>query len=233
MIRLIFAFLISFVPTLLVGQIEVSVWTDQAVYHYGDTVAITVSAYNPTADTIVLNFLSSLQASYIVDNFDFSQHVGSIPVLTNRVIPPHQSYSWNNLGYPYGNLGWPLLSIGTHTLIGEVVGYGRSDTLLIIVGPATSIRDNVQWTASSSLGQNYPNPFNGTTWIPFTVSTPARVTLVLCNTLGQRIRTIFEGYSSSGTHLVKVDINELASGVYWCRLETGTKAQTVKLVLSK
>ncbi|MCJ7447158.1 MAG: T9SS type A sorting domain-containing protein [Bacteroidales bacterium] len=83
------------------------------------------------------------------------------------------------------------------------------------------------------LGQNYPNPFNGVTWVPFTLALPGRVKIDVLNFLGQSVRTILNDYYTSGSHLVRVDLNDVSNGLYWCRLETGGRAQTIRLVLSK
>ena len=96
----------------LLAQIEVGVWTDKPTYDFGDTIAITITAYNPTSDTVILSFTSSCQANYIIDDFNFYGHIGCLTVLTSQTIPPFRSFSWDYWKYPYGNSGWPLLSAG-------------------------------------------------------------------------------------------------------------------------
>lgn len=77
------------------GQVEVGVWTEKSTYNYGDTIAITVTAYNPTADTLILQFGSTCQANYIIDDFNFYYHIGCAMVLTARRIPPFRTVSWD------------------------------------------------------------------------------------------------------------------------------------------
>lgn len=215
------------------GQVEVGVWTEKSTYNYGDTIAITVTAYNPTADTLILQFGSTCQANYIIDDFNFYYHIGCAMVLTARRIPPFSTVSWDYLKYPMYASGWPSLSVGTHFVVGEVIGYTRSDTLVISVTSVNSVSLDNSMVTSFKLGQNYPNPFNGTTSIPFTVSNPGRVVIGLYNSLGQKIRPLFNNYCQLGSYLVKVELNNEPSGVYWCRLQYGGKVQTTKLILSK
>ena len=79
------------------GQIQVGVWTDKPSYQYGDTIAITITAYNPAADTVVLHFGSVCQASYIFDNFNLFDILMCPAILTSRSIPPSGTASWNAL----------------------------------------------------------------------------------------------------------------------------------------
>jgi hypothetical protein len=58
------ALLVCAAYTSAFSQIQVGVWTDKTSYLSGDTVGITITAYNPGADTVVLNFGSSCQVSY-------------------------------------------------------------------------------------------------------------------------------------------------------------------------
>lgn len=76
-----------------------------------------------------------------------------------------------------------------------------------------------------SLAQNYPNPVSlavgGQTQIVFELPRRAAVQVVLYNTLGQRMRTLYEGERSAGGHVLGVDLSGLAPGVYVYRLSTG------------
>ena len=94
------------------------------------------------------------------------------------------------------------------------------------------------------LAQNYPNPFNSSTLIRYRLSAVGRpqtaVTLRVCNILGQEVRTLVDEPQSPGEYTAIWDGKdslggELASGVYFCKLEViddGLKATRArKLVL--
>jgi hypothetical protein len=227
------------------AQIEVGVWADRPSYEYGDTIAITVTAYNSTVDTVFLQFPSACQANYIIDDFNFYNHIFCLAIGTYRKIPPLGSISWDYLEYPLKSSGWPALSPGPHTVIGEVLGYARSDTLLILVTPVTSVLADNSHADHVLLGQNYPNPFNPTTTIKFSVPsgrdvareadgqipTTSFVTLKVFDLLGREVTTLVNEKMKPGSYHQLFDGSGLASGVYLYRLQAGTFVQTKKLLL--
>jgi hypothetical protein len=94
-----------------------------------------------------------------------------------------------------------------------------------------------------SLSQNYPNPFNPATTIRFKVEgerlkVPLPTTLKIYNVLGQLVRTLVDDEKLSGSYEVIWDGKdgqgkEVASGIYFCKLEVGNKNRTKKMVLMK
>ncbi len=89
---------------------------------------------------------------------------------------------------------------------------------------------------SFELHQNYPNPFNPGTVISYQLPRSAGVQLVIYNSIGQRVRTLVEGYRELGAHSTLWDGRDddgraLASGVYVYRLTAGAFSQARKMVL--
>ena len=84
------------------------------------------------------------------------------------------------------------------------------------------------------LSQNFPNPFNPTTNIQFTVPASGRALLKVYNTLGQEVATLFDGEATAGTnHQVQFNASNLASGIYFSRLEFDGRIQVKKMLLLK
>lgn len=83
------------------------------------------------------------------------------------------------------------------------------------------------------LYQNYPNPFNSSTKIVYYLPAPTEVTLILYNTLGEKIKTLDEGMKLAGNHEVILDDNTLSSGVYFYEFSTQNKAFSKKMILLK
>jgi hypothetical protein len=89
------------------------------------------------------------------------------------------------------------------------------------------------------LQPNYPNPFNPETNIRFEIpANPAnsKVKLVIYNNLGMEVRTLLNGTVEPGVHTVQWDGRnnygeQMASGVYFLRLQAGTFNQTQKMLL--
>ena len=83
------------------------------------------------------------------------------------------------------------------------------------------------------LAQNYPNPFNPTTKIRFDLSHTDQVTLKIYNIVGQEVATLVDGRLQAGTYEVPFDATQLASGVYFYKLNSSTQTETRKMVLLK
>lgn len=83
------------------------------------------------------------------------------------------------------------------------------------------------------LGQNYPNPFNPTTTIQFTLPLTARVLLTVADVQGRTVATLVDGYREAGRHEVTWDAGNLASGIYFCRMDAGAFTAAQKMMLVK
>ncbi len=84
------------------------------------------------------------------------------------------------------------------------------------------------------LSQNYPNPFNPATNIEFTLPTNGRATLKIFNSLGQEVATLFDEEAEAGKYnQVQFDASNLASGMYFSRLQFDGKVQLKKMLLIK
>ena len=88
--------------------------------------------------------------------------------------------------------------------------------------------------AQFALGQSYPNPFNGQVIIPFALAQAGKVELAVYDLLGQRVAVLVEGARTAGPHEVRWDAGihtDLASGVYFYRLQTANGVKVGKLIL--
>jgi hypothetical protein len=88
-----------------------------------------------------------------------------------------------------------------------------------------------------ALLQNYPNPFNPETTIPFALAQRSQVTLKVFDLLGRNVATLVNGAMNAGQHSVSWNASQLASGLYFYRLEATagdkTYQSTRKLMLMK
>lgn len=97
--------------------------------------------------------------------------------------------------------------------------------------------------SSYTLDQNYPNPFNAGTVIRFSVPQPendgmVNVRLSIYNVLGQAVRTLVDEPLDPGFHDVSWDGtsdngSNVASGIYFYRIQAGTFSHTKKMTLLK
>jgi hypothetical protein len=81
-----------------------------------------------------------------------------------------------------------------------------------------------------SLEQNYPNPFNPSTVITYQLPGTAPVRLRVFDLLGREVALLVNEQQSPGSHSVRFDGTELASGFYLYRLEAGTFVQSKKMI---
>jgi hypothetical protein len=77
----------------------------------------------------------------------------------------------------------------------------------------------------------FPNPFNSTTEISFNLSADAQIRLTIHDIQGRELAVLQDGNEIAGTHAVSWDATGLASGVYFCRLQSEGKTATVKLAM--
>ena len=84
-----------------------------------------------------------------------------------------------------------------------------------------------------ALEQNYPNPFNPTTTIKFTLPKNSNVKLAVYDILGRLVTKLVDGNLTAGYHTVQFNASNLASGVYFYRIEAGNFVQVKKLMLLK
>ncbi|MGA9365685.1 MAG: T9SS type A sorting domain-containing protein [Bacteroidota bacterium] len=84
-----------------------------------------------------------------------------------------------------------------------------------------------------SLGQNYPNPFNSTTSIEFSLPNAGFVRLSIFDLCGKKVCTVVEDGLPRGTYNVRWKPSNVATGIYFYRLEAGEIVQTRKSTLLK
>jgi len=88
------------------------------------------------------------------------------------------------------------------------------------------------------LTQNYPNPFNPTTKIKYTIPgvgdenfRPLQAQLIVYDILGRKVTTLVDEPKAPGNYEITFNASQLASGVYFYRLSSGSFNQTKKMVL--
>ena len=96
---------------------------------------------------------------------------------------------------------------------------------------ATDIQSD--WAYETALLGNFPNPFNPSTVIRYELSISGNVRLAVYDILGREVAVLAEGNNAAGSHQVRFDAANLASGLYVYRLEAGGRVFTKTLMLVK
>ncbi len=91
---------------------------------------------------------------------------------------------------------------------------------------------------SFSLSQNYPNPFNPETDISYALPTECNVKLTIYNVAGQNVRTLVDEHQTTGFKTIHWNGKdnagkELASGVYFYKIQAGAFTEARKMILMK
>jgi photosystem II stability/assembly factor-like uncharacterized protein len=104
------------------------------------------------------------------------------------------------------------------------------------------INNNTELPAGFKLYQNYPNPFNSETKISFSIPSwegygfsrgVGLVRLIVFDISGKEIETLVNKQLSPGTYSVIWNATDFPSGVYFCRLQSGSSVSVKKMVLIK
>lgn len=84
---------------------------------------------------------------------------------------------------------------------------------------------------SFKLWLNYPNPFNPNTTISYRIPSRGHVNLNVFDIRGKEVASLVDEVKKQGNYSLNWDASALPSGVYFCRIQSGIYAETIKMVL--
>jgi len=96
-----------------------------------------------------------------------------------------------------------------------------------------SVEDENQLPVVFSMEQNYPNPFNPSTKIKYSVPQSSNVVIKVFDILGNEVETLINEEKAIGTYELTWYAENLPSGIYFYRLQTGDFVETKKMVFMK
>ncbi len=85
--------------------------------------------------------------------------------------------------------------------------------------------------AEFKLDQNYPNPFNPSTVISYSLPEQSFVNIKVYNITGEEITTLVNGVQTEGHHQIVFNAKNIASGIYFLRMNAGNFNSTIKMNL--
>ncbi len=192
-----------------------------------DTVTIRVTSSGARAD---LDFTISADSSWI--SFDTADGTGPVTALTS-VSPQDVLVIFDTAG-----TGWVVGSIPSATI--TITSPDAAPTTIPVnITIVTDVPyDEEELPKTYALSQNYPNPFNPSTEIKFELPYRSHVTLTVYNVLGQKVITLIDADMQAGRYPVRWegtagDGKEVASGVYFYKLEADDFVSTKKMMLLK
>jgi len=78
---------------------------------------------------------------------------------------------------------------------------------------------------------SYPNPVRQQGTIEYALPEQKAVTLRVYDVLGRRVATLADGRKEAGRHTVRLETDNLSSGVYFGRLSAGDQTRTLKITV--
>lgn len=225
-----------------VGASTITLGTLQQTFEDDNTTNVAVTYDNSGGDVPLPIQLTSFAASVVRDNdvqvtwktaseinnygFEIYKRRGETGEWTRiafveghgTTVTP-QSYSHLDRGVAFGKYSYQVRQIdldGKSTALPEVD---------VTVGVAPG---------KFTLVQNYPNPFNPSTVIEFAVPQNGFATMKVYNIYGQEVATLFDGNAETGKiYTTRFSGSDLASGAYFCRLQSSGKTETKRMLLMK
>jgi len=112
-------------------------------------------------------------------------------------------------------------------------GYNESDPSNVVGIVINAMGSNDLMAYDYQLYQNYPNPFNPSTIISYQLKKAGMVTLKVYDVLGNEVSVLVNSFQSEGMHKVEFNSANLASGIYFYRIQTGEFNSIKKMVIIK
>jgi len=159
--------------------------------------------------------------------------------------PPNDSDQWRILltRYDYQRTGDKIVEISSWNQTDSrgfhvPEKFGR---IIFSTESVVSTRSNSRNTLQPNdifLITNYPNPFNSSTVVEFNVPLSSHIVIKIYNITGNEVITLFDKTVPPGTHQAMWNGkneygNELASGIYFVRIQSDYFNKTSKIILTR
>ncbi|GEM_PF-2802038 len=120
---------------------------------------------------------------------------------------------------------------GTSIYIAFARATGTIDNTL--VGTTTGITEKNLVPSAYALSQNYPNPFNPSTNFSYQVGKLSFVSVKIYDVLGREVATLVNESKQAGTYPATWNATGFGSGIYFCKMQSGSFTDTKKILLVK
>lgn len=193
---------------------------------YSRTIIINVSnfSFNP----------ASVTNAVVGDTIQWTRVEGSHTTTcdgTNGTIRPAGATPWdsplnsNNVTFKYR-----IQVEGTYNYVCTPHAPDMAGTIIATI---SSISQTNEIVRGYKLSQNYPNPFNPSTKISFSIPVNSLVLLKVYNNLGKEVETLLNKNLNASTYEIEWNSENLGSGIYYYKIETGNFTETKKMILTR
>ena len=131
----------------------------------------------------------------------------------------------------YPDSDWSLMAEAMLLDLGEEPSSSKKSMPPVELSQKTTGAENQHFSVAS-----YPNPFNSETQISYYLPCEAEVRIVICNILGEVVKTLVDERKQAGTHSVHwrgedTFGSDVSSGVYFCQITAGGFKKVTKMIL--
>ena len=197
-----------------------------------------------SGNTVITGFLGG---NVLYANFDTIQ----VQIFTQSAHCFLASYDPNGLitfarimggGSDDAGLGLALANDSTFYLTGTAQSSAPWDTILyvpccldpnLIVAKFHNTFNNINTGLSELVSTEFsifPNPFSNSTTLEFNFSNAKNVSINIYDITGRAVQNISIKEPIKGKNKIEIDLSKFKSGIYFCKLKSIEKTQTIKLV---
>ncbi|HYV91399.1 MAG TPA: T9SS type A sorting domain-containing protein [Chitinophagales bacterium] len=153
--------------------------------------------------------------------------------------------TYDSIAYPshtYSAAGFYTICLTIHDTTGctdsicidyDVQKLSAENTIVKVdvVDSIPSIPTNIQNPNALLSWSVFPNPTSGNSFVNYSLSTPATVSIVLYDVLGNKLQQLVNGNQEQGEHNVTIDARKLANGVYVLQIRVGEQVAQEKIAV--
>lgn len=220
-----------------------------AGYHSDDPQSVSLSLASQSAEQdFYLGYLAPATGlGYGVTDGVITLHWNSpiepeFPVTAYQIFRRMNAGAFEQVGYVTDtSYTETLAALGTNYFYRVVCTYAEGNSLPtedLYYHYTTANGDIINPALVNKLMNNYPNPFNPETTFSFSLKEQSPAKLCVYNIKGQLVKTLVDDVMASGIHQVHwngrdVNNRNVASGIYFYRLETKNYRETKRAILMK
>ncbi|MBS1494134.1 MAG: Cys-Gln thioester bond-forming surface protein [Bacteroidetes bacterium] len=182
-------------------------------------------AFGSGTMSVYLEVKSGNNVYYPFVNVPLTSTVTTREIVLSTFLVNGQPVDLNNVSMVYFQL--------TKSLNPSLSSYDYTVQNAVMISNSVGINTNSTDVKDYALDQNYPNPFNPVTKIAFSIPKQGNVTLKVYNMLGKEVASLVNGFRNVGNYEVNFDGANMASGVYFYKLEAEGFSDVKRMMLVK
>ena len=117
--------------------------------------------------------------------------------------------------------------------VNETTAYICGESVWKLTTEPVAIIEPEKTYTGYNLKQNHPNPFTDKTTITYTIPEAGFVNLRVFDFGGRTVSRVVEDYQQAGTYSYEINIPNLASGNFYCKISVNGFVQRIKMVMVK